>query len=230
MVQILTFLIQLCIIVRKDVCKRLSVGHSIAAWLILSVIRCLQTTPHPPPPPTSPSLSIACADAWLHSFLVTICTPPQECCRVWLTLSAGAPDLQLSCLTPPHHQTRYHRLPPTPTSAARLTPPFVQSDFTFITAQLVPMPFIYCSCERIRAALLTQNGNADSASSTCGWRGGYIRAARVAGTTVPLSNQEFQPANLSGVFCMISLFFTHFNPVFEGRSNLFFTEISENNE
>lgn len=146
------------------------------------------------------------------------------------TLSAGAPDLQLSCLTPPHHQARHHSLPPAPTSAAHLTPPFVQSDFTFITAQLVSMPCIYFSRERSRAALLSQNGNADSASSTCGWVGGYVRAARAAGITVPLSNPEFQPANLSGVFCMISLFFPRFHPVFEGRSNFFFTEISENKE
>lgn len=150
-------------------------------------------------PPTSPSLSIACADAWLHSFLVTICTPPQECCRVWLTLSAGAPDLQLSCLTPPHHQTRYHRLPPTPTSAAHLTPPFVQSEFTFITAQLVPMPFIYFSCERIRAALLTQNGNADSASSTCGW-GGVTSELLVL--QVPQS--PYQTKSFSQQICQVS--------------------------
>lgn len=58
----------------------------------------------------------------------------------------------------------------------QLAPPALHPRLFGLTSPLsqhrwCPCPCIYFSCERIRAALLTQNGNADSASSTCGWGG-----------------------------------------------------------
>lgn len=138
---------------------------------------------------------------------VPFCRQPQGCCRVWPTLSAGAPD-QLPVLPPPPCPTglstavflRRQLAPPT------LHPLFVSSGFSsqplnFICALL---QHSRCSSPAFTSHVSQSerprfpNKHSDSAGSTYG-------AARVTGITVPCQTKSFSPQmNKSKPVCQSS--------------------------